>query len=404
MAKTYKLTDLLVKSLKPRNKAYVTSDGKGLNIKVYPNGRKQWILRKSSGGKAHYIYLGTYPELSIKDARALAASQAAALPDTRQAAQPNQVMTVRELAEDWLQTKNYRASSVANFYRCLQHLAPFHNRTIDNVTPLEARRLAIELGHSSGSSTPGPVMSLLASLEKHAYALGLVDTARLTLLPSTIKKHVKTNFRSVSANRLPELFEVMSDNLGRNPETNLTYVLSLMLTLGRTQEVASMHRDWIDSEQGLIVFPADIMKANREHRTPVCTQLQNLLASEYVSESGYVLAGAGGAGTHFNPRSFNAVFVRLGINELICPHGVRSMARSWFAEQGFDFSAAEMCLAHRVENMTQRAYQRTDYINQRRTIMQAWGDYVESCMSKHLAGYLSLIRPPAAHSDARLAV
>ena len=79
MAKTYKLTDLLVKSLKPRNKAYVTSDGKGLNIKVYPNGRKQWILRKSSGGKAHYIYLGTYPELSIKDARALAASQAAAL-------------------------------------------------------------------------------------------------------------------------------------------------------------------------------------------------------------------------------------------------------------------------------------------------------------------------------------
>ena len=69
---------------------------------------------------------------------------------------------------------------------------------------------------------------------------------------------------------------------------------------------------------------------------------------------------------------------------LMTPHGMRSLARTWFADQDFNFAAAEMCLAHRVENATQQAYQRSDYLKQRRVIMQAWGDYVEQCARPYL--------------------
>ena len=71
MAK-YKLTNLEVANLLPKEKHYLVGDGGGLNIKVYPNGRKQWLLRKSSQGKAQNIVLGDYPAMSLASARAKA--------------------------------------------------------------------------------------------------------------------------------------------------------------------------------------------------------------------------------------------------------------------------------------------------------------------------------------------
>lgn len=59
------------------------------------------------------------------------------------------------------------------------------------------------------------------------------------------------------------------------------------------------------------------------------------------------------------------------------------MGRTWFAEHDFNFVHCEYCLAHRVENQVQLSYQRSDYLEQRRPIMEAWGQYVESCFSQY---------------------
>ncbi|QQJ90518.1 integrase [Histophilus somni] len=61
------------------------------------------------------------------------------------------------------------------------------------------------------------------------------------------------------------------------------------------------------------------------------------------------------------------------------PHGMRSLARTWLADNGVAFEVAEACLAHESGSQVSKAYNRTSYFNQRVEAMQKWGDFVEAC-------------------------
>lgn len=63
------LTDTAVRQAKPREKAYTVADGDGLALFVHPRSGKYWHFRYRVGGKAHRVSLGTYPEVSLRDAR-----------------------------------------------------------------------------------------------------------------------------------------------------------------------------------------------------------------------------------------------------------------------------------------------------------------------------------------------
>ena len=65
---------------------------------------------------------------------------------------------------------------------------------------------------------------------------------------------------------------------------------------------------------------------------------------------------------------------------VLVPHGIRSIGRTWMAEERIDHDIAEMCLAHRVGTSVELAYNRTDFLELRRNAMQRWCDYVELCL------------------------
>ena len=108
-----KLTTLEIASLKPKDHHYLIGDGGGLNIKVYPNGRKQWILRKTSKGKATNTVLGDFPSMSLASARAKAKELAAKFVDGRKQKEDTPVL-FGDLMSQWFSTKDYRANSVIN--------------------------------------------------------------------------------------------------------------------------------------------------------------------------------------------------------------------------------------------------------------------------------------------------
>lgn len=60
-------------------------------------------------------------------------------------------------------------------------------------------------------------------------------------------------------------------------------------------------------------------------------------------------------------------------------HGLRSIARSWAADTGVAFEVAEACLSHVVGSQVSRAYQRSDFFEARRPVMDAWSDHVAGC-------------------------
>ena len=377
MAK-YKLTNLEVANLLPKEKHYLVGDGGGLNIKVYPNGRKQWLLRKSSQGKAQNIVLGDYPTMSLASARAKAKEVSSNFVDGRKQREDNPVL-FGELMQQWLATKNIKASSMDTMRYYIKPLAVFNNRPLKDITALEVRAAVSHYVEQGQFTAARNTLQCLAQIERHGLALGLTDTARLQYVSRTLPSSPTQHRRFVEADRLPEVFEAMHNSLESQSKWP-DIVKVLCLTLCRISEVVALRYDWIDFEQGVITIPASQMKAKREHRIPICTQLEKILKRRQA---------LGGVFVFPSPKSKSGHAARimqydLGVfNELTTLHGFRSTGRSWMAVNGYDFAACEYCLAHRVENATQASYQRYDYLEQRREIMQAWGDFVEQCYTPY---------------------
>lgn len=377
MAKN-KLTNLEVANLLPKEKHYLVGDGGGLNIKVYPNGRKQWLLRKSSQGKAQNIVLGDYPAMSLSSARAKAKEVSSNFVDGRKQREDNPVL-FGELMQQWLATKNIRESSMVAMHSYIKPLDVFHNRPLKDITALDAREAVAHYIEQGKFTAARYTLQCLAQIERHGLALGLTDTARLQYVSRTLPSSQTQHRRFVEADRLPEVFEAMHNSLESKSKWP-DIVKVLCLTLCRISEVVALRYDWIDFEQGVITIPASQMKAKREHRIPICTQLEKILKRRQA---------LGGVFVFPSPKSKSGHAARimqydLGVfNELTTLHGFRSTGRSWMAVNGYDFAASEYCLAHRCENSTQASYQRYDYLEQRREIMQAWGDFVEQCYTPY---------------------
>ena len=377
MAKN-KLTNLEVANLLPKEKHYLVGDGGGLNIKVYPNGRKQWLLRKSSQGKAQNIVLGDYPAMSLSSARAKAKEVSSNFVDGRKQREDNPVL-FGELMQQWLATKNIRESSMVAMHSYIKPLDVFHNRPLKDITALDAREAVAHYIEQGKFTAARYTLQCLAQIERHGLALGLTDTARLQYVSRTLPSSPTQHRRFVEADRLPEVFQAMHNSLESNSKWP-DIVKVLCLTLCRISEVVALRYDWIDFEQGVITIPASQMKAKREHRIPICTQLEKILKRRQA---------LGGVFVFPSPKSKSGHAARvmqydLGVfNELTTLHGFRSTGRSWMAVNGYDFAASEYCLAHRCENSTQASYQRYDYLEQRREIMQAWGDFVEQCYTPY---------------------
>ena len=376
MSTKNKLTDLTLKGLKPKAASYLKSDGGGLNIKVYPNGRMQWLLRKSSQGKAMQIVLGDYPEVSLKQAREMAANEAASFIDGRCFVKPVTSMTFGELFNQWLGTKTLRPNTVKTYKSIENHLRPFFNRVLESITPIELKIFADKLA----PTTAPIVLNAVANVEIYANALGLIEVPKLQYVAKTLKPYKGKHVRSIHYEQLPQLFELASKCKSTRAGYYLKMLLIGMLTLLRSHEIQALQSSWIDNDNKVINLPSSIMKAKRPHTVPICTQLDFILSTmcpyEFVASRDTLDLKLESRHRH--------IFVGLKITPLICPHGVRSLARTWLADQDFNFAACEMCLAHRVENATQQAYQRSDYLKQRRVIMQAWGDYVEECARPYL--------------------
>lgn len=124
------------------------------------------------------------------------------------------------------------------------------------------------------------------------------------------------------------------------------------------------------------------MKKGRLHRVPLTTFMRLLLAKEASlsphPRSSYVFAGRDPS-SHISSQALAKYLHGTTLAGKLVAHGLRSMARRWMADMGTPFEVAEACLSHVSGSQVSRAYQRSDYLDARRAVMQAWSDYLEHC-------------------------
>lgn len=162
------------------------------------------------------------------------------------------------------------------------------------------------------------------------------------------------------------------------------------MTAGRSGEVRGMVWEEVDLAAKLWVIPAERMKASKEHRVPLTKEAVALLeALPRMAGSPFVFFAPKGG--QLSDMTISAVMRRMQDAEVAAgnpgfldprnkrpavPHGLRSTFRDWAAEQGFERDMAEMALAHNVGSAVARAYRRSDMLERRRAMMEAWGSFV----------------------------
>ena len=158
----------------------------------------------------------------------------------------------------------------------------------------------------------------------------------------------------------------------------------MILTAGRTGEVTGAKWGEIDFDEKVWTIPSARMKANREHRVPLCDRTVEILSSIKTPRNpdDFIFPGWKNA-TGLSNGAMLALMEKMKYGQYTA-HGFRSTFRDWAAEEAHSFQneTVELALAHIIKSHAERAYRRGDQLDRRRELMNEWQRYVEVDQSK----------------------
>ena len=209
------------------------------------------------------------------------------------------------------------------------------------------------------------------------------------LLPKPSAVATKRHQPSISVKEIPQWWISLKDAEGLAARA----LQFLTLCASRSGEVRGATWEEFDLDAGVWTIPARRMKASREHRVPLsAAALEILDATPRFVGNDLVFPGAKGG--PMSDMTLSAVMRRMHATKVkqdgqgwvdqisgdpAVPHGLRSTFRVWAAESGVVHDLAEICLAHDVATEVERAYRRTDMVDQRRSVMDNWANF---CIGK----------------------
>ena len=175
---------------------------------------------------------------------------------------------------------------------------------------------------------------------------------------------------AVSPAELPSLFYAL-ESQPRIYGVIWAAMMTQFYTLSRPGEIALMKWEWVDFDNRVINFPAEIMKTKRPHTVPMSKLLfiflQNL---QKIYEYVFVSERRAKKGQPINKESVRLIFSKAGLGGTQTAYGIISIGSTWFALNNYPVDLSETCLSHVTESAVRRAYQRSDLLEKRRPLMQ----------------------------------
>jgi integrase len=363
-----------------------------LYLYVSPDGHnRRWIFRytKPATGRVSETGLGSADVVTLAVARAkvfearrLVARGADPVEQRRSAR--TAVMTFTSVAADYLAVKarTYRnANSIKNEQLLLlTHAGDLGPKPIADIGTAHIDAALRPLWLASPHQAKRALAACLRVV-RYAKAKGLTTTSAADiredmahLLPRV--NGVKRHFTATPYDQIPEFVCRLRGAQAQGDALSPAVIEFIVLTAARENEVCGMQWSEIDWQEKVWAVPTERMKAGREHRVPLSDRALELLARQRdtVDRGEYVWPGRNGYG----PVTGKAVYRYLteSMNVKATVHGFRSSFRDWCGnETHFDRVSVELCLAHRAGDSTELAYRRSDAIDKRRVILQAWADY-----------------------------
>jgi integrase len=154
----------------------------------------------------------------------------------------------------------------------------------------------------------------------------------------------------------------------------------------RPSEAAGATWAEIDLDNKLWNIPAERMKKKRAHSVPLTDQTLSLLEAmrPFSGNREHIFPADRNPRSSANSQTANMAIKRMGYGGKLVAHGLRSIASTSLNEQGFDPEIIEAALAHVDQNEVRRAYNRSDYLERRRKLMDSWSDHIEQAAMGNL--------------------
>ena len=202
------------------------------------------------------------------------------------------------------------------------------------------------------------------------------------LLPLQPGKTVRTQHQPAMPWSLIPAFATEHLQLPHSFDVSRQVLAFLILTAARSGEVRHMTWDEIDLTAKLWTVPAERMKAKQIHRVPLSKQALAIIKHQRGQHDTLVFPSVRDRAP-LSDMALTALLRRVGAvsdvaGRTATAHGFRSSFRDWCSEKGYPRDLAERALAHAVQNKVEAAYHRTDLLEQRRPLMQAWADFATS--------------------------
>ncbi|QIQ20997.1 integrase domain-containing protein [Zophobihabitans entericus] len=409
MAKQTKpLSDTEIKTAKPKCNDYTLHDGEGLQLIIKTTGNKIWQFRyyRPITKKRAKLSFGSYPEISLAEARRRRAEARSLVaknidPQDYQKEQLKKILEARDntfnfIAKQWFEVKktSITADYAKDIWRSLEKdIFP----TIGDIciTDIKARTLvmAVEPVQSRGAlETVRRLCQRINEIMIYAMNTGYIEIAPSLNINKAFEKPNKQHMLTIRPEELPMVMQRM--RLANIELSTRCLFMWQLLTISRPSEAAGACWSEIDFDNRIWRIPADRMKMNREHIVPLSRQALNILElmKPLTIEREFVFPSRTKRNHPMNSQTVNAALKRAGLDGVLVSHGLRSIASTTLNEEGFNIDAIEAALSHVDKNEVRRAYNRSDYLEQRRVIMQWWADFVSqadsgSIMNKSQKGF-----------------
>ena len=394
------LTDLAVRKAKPADRPYKLSDGKGLCLLVSAAG-KYWRFNYRFGGKRKTLALGVFDDVGIKDARERLEQSRRLLAQgidpslhkqlSKQAVSGTASDSFEAVAREWY--AKYSPSWVpTHATRILRRLErdvfPWLGGTrISAIKAADVLRVLQRIEKRGAIETAHRANQNCGQVFRYAVATGRAERDPTPDLRGALGPVVARHHPSITDPKKIGQLLVNIDAYSGGFVTRCALIIAPLVFV-RPGELRRAEWSEFDLDESEWRIPAARMKMNAMHIVPLARQAVDTLRELHaLTGSGtYVFPGARSAARPMSENTVNAALRSLGYaTDELTGHGFRSMASTLLNEQGWTPDAIERQLAHSERNGVRAAYNRAEHLPERRKMMQAWADYLDSLRSAALS-------------------
>jgi len=377
-----KLTAKFVEHVTEAGKYY---DQYGLFLHVRPSGAKKWLQRYTFQGRRREIGLGSAKIVSVATARknahqnlVLVSEGIDPIEDKKQESViPKFEVAARKVHEENRPTWR-NAKHAAQFITTLETYAfpVIGSLSVTEINSSHILRILSPIWVTK-AETAKRVRQRLSTVFKYCVAQQwrTDDPANIAIVEAlpNLKKKVQHR-KSISYNDVSAFIEtVLNSSAGLSTKLGLEF---LILTATRSGEVRNAR--WDEVNGSLWTIPAERMKAGVAHRVPLPLRCMEILeeARNISKGSGYIFEGTK-PNKPLSENTFNKLMKELGLE--VHAHGFRTSFRTWTQEKtNYPREIAEAALAHSLKDKAEAAYARSDLLEKRAELMEAWAQFIST--------------------------